>query len=108
MKENQKLLSVLNKGAIAGIVVVALSFVLPIVPCTTSPVIAEPTYSLTLCNLPNPFGGQIEGVSKKYYGLFLDPLAGVIIQFIIVALIVIIIFRLIKKKSGKVLDLSKK
>jgi|TARA_B100001971_G_C18223754_1_gene558930 large-conductance mechanosensitive channel len=111
MKGKGKLTNALNKGAIAGLIIVVLSFVIPIVPCTTSPVIAEPVYKLGLCKLQNPFVSQELGVLTKYYGAFPDPLAGAIIQFIIIAVIVSFIFMKLNKKTAKmakVLDLSKK
>ena len=47
-----KITKILNYGIIAGVIVSALSFFLKIIPCTTSPVIAEPKYSWGLCKLP--------------------------------------------------------
>ncbi len=72
---------ILSKGLIAGLAVSALSFFLKIVPCTSSPVIAEPKYSWSSCKLPNPFAEQLVGMSHKFYGAFTDPMAGLIIQF---------------------------
>lgn len=98
---------ILNKGLIAGLAVSALSFVLKIVPCTTSPVIAELKYSWSSCKLPNPFGEQIVGLSQKFYGAFTDPMAGLIIQFIIAFAVFVTIFTLFHKiKNKKILDLT--
>ncbi len=100
---------ILNKGLIAGLVVSALSFVLKMVPCTTSPVIAEPKYSWGSCNLPNPFGENLVGLSQRFYGAFTDLMAGLIIQFIIAFAIFAIIFTFFhKRKQKKVLDLTEK
>ena len=96
-----------TRATTIGVVVVALSFLLPIVPCTKSPVIAEPTYKLGLCKLPNPFGEQLVGMSTRYYGINTQPLAGLIIQFLVPFIIFILIFLAMRKKAGKVLDLTK-
>ena len=103
-----KILRILNKGAIAGLAVAFLSYVFPLVPCTKSPVIAEPVYKFSMCKLPNPFGEQIVGVSSKFYGLFTDSSAGLILQFLIPALIFTLIFLFFRKKAGNVLDLTNK
>jgi len=104
--ETQK---ILNKGLIAGVVISALSFFLKIVPCTTSPVIAEPKYSWGLCQFENPFVGQIVGISQKFYGSFANPLAGLIIQFGVAFAVFTVIFTFFhKRRKKKILDLSKK
>jgi hypothetical protein len=100
---------ILNKGLIAGLAVSALSFFLKIVPCTTSPVIAEPQYSWGFCKLPNPFKGQLVGLSQKFYGSFADPMAGLIIQFLIAFALFITIFTFFHKvKNKRILDLTGK
>jgi len=100
---------ILNKGLIAGLAVSALSFVLKIVPCTTSPVIAEPIYSWSSCKLPNPFGANLVGISQRFYGAFTDPMAGLIIQFIVAFAIFTIIFTFFhNRKKKKILDLTGK
>lgn len=100
---------ILNKGLIAGLAVSALSFVLKMVPCTTSPVIAELKYSWSSCKLPNPFGEQLVGISQKFYGAFTDPMAGLIIQFIVAFAIFTIIFIFFhNRKKKKILDLTGK
>ncbi len=100
---------ILNKGLIAGLAVSALSFVLKMVPCTTSPVIAEPKYSWGSCNLPNPFGENLVGLSQRFYGAFTDPMAGLIIQFIVAFAIFTIIFTFFhNRKKKKILDLTGK
>ena len=104
--ETQK---ILNKGLIAGLVVSVLSFFLKIVPCTSSPVIAEPIYSWGSCKLPNPFVENIIGISQRFYGSFTNPLAGIIIQFAIAFAIFTIIFIFFhNRKKKKVLDLTGK
>ena len=97
-----------TRATITGVIVAILSFILPIVPCTKSPVIAETIYKPGLCRLPNPFGEQLVGISTRYYGVNTQPIAGLIIQFLVPAIIFAIIFLLIRKKAGKVLDLTKK
>ena len=97
-----KITKILNYGIIAGVLVGALSFFLKIIPCTTSPVIAEPKYSWGLCKLPNPFGEQIVGISNKFYGLSTDPLAALVFIFLSTLLIVFLALSIIKKNKGKV------
>ena len=103
-----KILQTLNKSLIIAFIITVISFLLPIVPCTKSPVIAEPKYSLGICKLPNPFGEQIVGISQKFYGISAEPLAGLLIQFLIVFIIFIILFLLFRRKTTKILDLTKK
>ena len=87
-----------TRATMVGLIATALSFFIPIVPCTKSPVIAEPVYKLGFCKLPNPFAEQILGVSTKYYGINLDPLAGAILQFILISTLAFFIFNGLKKK----------
>jgi len=101
-------MKILNKSAIVGLAVTAISFIVPFVPCTKSPVIAEPKYAFSMCRLPNPFTEPLVGVSTKYYSIFTDSLAGAVLQFIIPTLIFTLIFVAFRKKAEKVLDLSKK
>jgi len=103
-----KILQTLNKSLIIALIVVAISFLIPIVPCTKSLVIAEPKYSLGMCKLPNLFGEQVVGISQKFHGISTEPLTGLVIQFLIVFIIFTIIFILFRKKSVKILDLTKK
>ena len=103
-----KILRVLNKSVIIAIIVSVLSFVIPIVPCKTSPVIAEPIYTWSICKLPNPFTNPIIGISQKFYGISTEPLAGLVLQFLIVLIIFTIIFMLFRRKAAKVLDLTRK
>ncbi len=99
---------ILSKGLLAGLVVSALSFFVKIIPCTTSPVIAEPKYNWGFCKLQNPFKEQLVGISQKFYSSFTDPMAGLIIQFIIAFAIFTIIFTFFhKRKKRKILDLTK-
>jgi hypothetical protein len=78
--ETPKTLKALNKSLIIAVAVVILSFILPIVPCKTAPVVANPTYTWSMCKLPNPFGEQLLGVSQKFWTNSTEPLAGLIIQ----------------------------
>ena len=97
-----------TRATITGVIVVALSFILPIVPCTKSPVIAETLYKPGLCRLPNGFTEQLVGISTRYYGINIQPIAGLILQFIVAFIIFTLIFMVIRRKAGKVLDLTKK
>jgi hypothetical protein len=98
--ETPKILRILNKAAIVGLVVTALSFVLPLVPCK-----AESGFSL--CSLPNPLA-SIPEVIPQYYGYSNNPLTGAVLQFLIPSIIFMAIFMFFRKKTAKVLDLSKK
>lgn len=106
--ETPKTLKVLNKSLIIAVAVIILSFILPIVPCKTAPVVADPTYTWSMCKLPNPFSEQLLGVSQKFWANSTEPLAGLIIQFLVVFIIVTIIFMLVRRKAAKVLDLTHK
>ncbi len=97
--KSPKIIRILNKSAIAGLVVATLSFVIPLVPC-------KEDAGFKLCRLPNPF--IITESTTKYYGTFTDSLAGATLQFIIPAIIFAIIFLLIRKKTANVLDLTNK
>ncbi len=103
-----KILKILNKSLIITIIVTALSFIIPIIPCQTSPITAELNYKWGLCKIPNPFGKQLIGISQKFYGANTELLAGFIIQFLVIFLIVTIIFLSIRKKTAKILDLTNK
>ena len=103
-----KLLKVLNKGLITGLAVSAISFVIPLVPCTKSLVIENPKYGLGVCRLPNPFGQQLIGASQKFYGISTEPLAGFILQTLLILVIFSIFFSIKKEKRHKIIDLTKK
>tara|TARA_Y100000310_G_C20607682_1_gene776370 strand:+ start:209 stop:541 length:333 start_codon:yes stop_codon:yes gene_type:complete len=103
-----KITKLFTRATITGVIVVALSFILPIVPCTKKATLAEALYKPGLCKLPNPFTEQIVGISTRYYGINPNPLAGLIFQFIVAFIIFTLIFMGIRRKAGKVLDLTKK
>jgi len=103
-----KILGILNKGLISSVIVSAFSFFIPLVPCTTSPVIEVPDYKFSMCKLPNPFTESLLGISQKFYGAFTEPLAGLVLQFILILIIILVILSLFNKKSGKILDLTQK
>lgn len=103
-----KILKILNIGLISGLAVSLLSFFIPIVPCTKSPVIAQPEYNWGLCKLPNPFKEPVLGLSQKFYSVSPEPLGGFILQTLLILIIVTAIFTIFEKKQDKVLDLTKK
>jgi len=103
-----KFIKILNKGLISAIVVSALSFFIPLVPCTKAPVIANPEYSFAICKLPNPFGEPLLGISQKFYNVSTEPLAGLILQFILATIIITAILVILKRKKGKIVDLTNK
>jgi len=95
------MLKVLNKGAMAGLVITLASFFIPLVPC-------KGEGGFTTCLLPNPFKSMPETISK-YYGYSNNPLTGAALQFIIPTVIFLLIFMFFKKKRSKEYkDLSKK
>jgi len=102
-----KILKILNKGLIAGVVVSTFSFTLPLVPCTKS-LDSISKYRPTICKFSNPFTEQTIGISQKFYGISTEPLAGLILQFLVILLISSIIFSVLRRKPTKVLDLTKK
>lgn len=103
-----KILKILNKGLIAGLIAGTISFIFPIVPCTKSAVVENSTYGLGLCKLPNPFLGSPPGIIQKYFTLYTEPLAGFILQFTLIFIITVIILNLFKKNPKKILDLTNK
>ncbi|MEK6935722.1 MAG: hypothetical protein AABW67_02960 [Nanoarchaeota archaeon] len=105
--ENPKFLKILNKAVIFGIVVSAVSFVIPLIPCKKAPVIADPVYTWSICKLANPFQ-QLVGISQKFYNISTDNSAGLILQFLVATALFLIVFTLFRKKAGKILDLTNK
>lgn len=104
-----KIFKILNIGLIAGIVVALASFLIPIVPCTKSPIITKPVYEWGLCKLPNPFKELLLGLSQKYFNLSTEPLAGFLLQMLIIIIIAAAIFSIYRKKIDRgVIDLTKK
>jgi|TARA_B100001971_G_C17736165_1_gene308416 hypothetical protein len=105
---NPRIVRVLNKSLIIAIAITIISFIIPLVPCQTAAVVAEPVYEWGLCRLPNPFTQELVGISTEYYGSNTNPLAGFIIHFLVVYAIITTILLLIRKKAGKILDLTNK
>jgi len=105
---NTKTLRVLNKALIIAIAITIISFIIPIVPCQTAPVVAEPIYEWGLCRLPNPLGNPTLGISTEYYGSQTDSLAGFIMHFAIIFIITTIILFSLRSKAAKILDLTNK
>jgi len=103
-----KLIKIFNKAIIAAVIVSAISFFANIVPCSKAPVVAEPEYALGFCKLPNPWGEQLVGISEKFYTIASDPLAGLILQFLVVLIVVMIILSAFKRKQRKIIDLTRK
>ena len=96
-----KILNILNKGAMIGLVITLLSFFIRLVPCKRES-------GFSTCLLPNPFKNIPETLSK-YYGYSNNPLTGAALQFIIPTAIFVLIFMFMKKKGVKEnKDLAKK
>lgn len=95
-----RIVKTINKGIMIGVIIVALSFLISLVPC-----IKEAGFGV--CKLPNPFG-NILTLNDKYYGISNNPLTGLILQFLIPFVLVILILLGSKKKGEKVVDFTKK
>ena len=106
--ETPKILRILNKSLIIAVAISILSFIFPIVPCKTAPVIAEPVYKWSICKLPNPFAEPLLGITTKYWAISTEALSGLIIQFLIIFVLFTIIFMLFRRKAAKVLDLTRR
>lgn len=106
--ETPKILRVLNKSLIIAVAISILSFIIPIVPCKTAPVVATPVYAWSMCKLPNPFTQQLVGISTKYWAISTEALLGLVIQFLIILVLFTAIFMLLRRKAAKVLDLTRK
>ena len=94
-----KILKILNNGMIAGILVSALSFIVPLIPC-------KKEQGLSLCKLPNPTSNLPDSL-PKFYNISTNPLTGLVFQFIIVLIVFSLLFLLLKRKESKILDLTK-
>ena len=103
-----RLIKTFNKAIIAAVVVSAISFFVSIVPCSKAPVVAEPEYTFSLCKLPNPFGNPLLGISEKFYTITTNPLAGLILQFLAVFVVIMILLSIFKRKQRKIIDLTRK
>jgi len=90
--KSQKSLKILNKSLIIAVAISVLSFIFPIIPCKTSPVVATPTYVWGMCKLPNPFKESLVGLSTKFWASSTEPLAGLVIQFLVSFVVFTIIF----------------
>ncbi|MDP2926106.1 MAG: hypothetical protein Q8N99_07050 [Nanoarchaeota archaeon] len=92
----------LNKGAIAGVILVILSFFISLVPC-------KKQIGTGLCTLPNPFLA-LTSLTDIYYGISNNPLLALILQFLIPILLSLLLPFIFKKteKKEKVIDLTKK
>jgi hypothetical protein len=97
-----------TRATIIAVIVIALSFILPIVPCTKTTSLAEAPFKPGICRLPNPFLEATPEFQIRYYGTNAQPIAGLIFQFIAAFIIFTLIFLGIRKKAVKVLDLTKK
>jgi len=95
-----KILRILNKGVIVATIVSALSFVFPLIPCTKEK-------GISICQLPSPLK-ELPELASKYYSVSTNPLAGIVLQFLVVLFIFTIIFMSFRRKAGKVLDLTNK
>jgi hypothetical protein len=96
-KKNTKLVRIIKISTITGAAIAALSFFISLVPCTGE----------GLCTLPNPFT-NLNSISSEYYGLSNNPISGLVLQFLIPALILGIILMLFKKKPRKIVDFTRK
>ncbi len=101
-----KTLRIFNKALIVGIVVSVVSFFFRITPCTKLADAGNSSKAaIGLCDLPSPFE-SLPTITSKYYNISNNPITGLILQFLIPAAIFILIFLLVRRKTGKVLDLT--
>ena len=94
-----KIVRALNKSLVITLIITAFSFIIPIVPCKTA--------RWGACKLPNPFTQPIANVSQRFFGS-LEPIGGLVLQFLLILAIVTIILLTVRKKVGKILDLTNK
>ena len=93
----------LNFSIFGAVVVSAVSFFIQIVPCST---ITENQSSFGLCTLPSIFNDLPE-ISAKYYTISNNPLTGLVFQFALSFLIIFVLLSLSRKKSKRIVDLTK-
>jgi len=84
-----------------------VSFFIKIVPCKIATNNDANPFNMGLCTLPNPLK-DLTDFSTKFYGISNNPLTGLVLQFLIPAILFLIIFLSARKKAGRVLDLTKK
>ena len=101
----------LNKGFIFALIVSALSFFVGIVPCSTT---IGNFFSDGFCRLPNPFQDLPQTLpTNKFYLVSNNPLTGLVLQFLVSAILFLAVYFYIKrnsfgKKRAKVVDFTKK
>jgi len=103
-KMNQrKLLRNANIGIMIGLLVATLSFLISLVPC-------KKEAGIGVCQLPNPFS-DLSALTQNYYFISNNPMTGLILQFlipIVIVLIITIAFGSNKQKREKFVDYTKK
>jgi len=99
-KINPKTRKIIKISIILGLIITLLSFFLPIIPCKT-------TETFSLCVLPNPFQNLPSALTSSFYGISNNPLTGFFLQFLIPFAIVLIISKLFRRSSDKIIDLTK-
>jgi hypothetical protein len=99
---SKRILKNVNLGILIGFLVVTLSFLISIVPC-------KKEAGIGVCQLPNPFS-DLTILSQKYYFISNNPLTGLLFQFLIPLVIVLLITLTRKKtiKQERVVDYTKK
>jgi len=101
----RKLLKSANIGLIIGILVATLSFLISLVPC-------KKEAGIGVCKLPNPFSDLSTNLNQKYYLISNNPMTGLILQFLIPLVIVLIIAIAFgsskKQKKERFIDYTKK
>jgi len=104
LKMNQrKLLKSANIGIIIGILVATLSFLISLVPC-------KKEAGIGVCKLPNPFS-DLSILNQKYYFISNNPMTGLLLNFLIPLVLVLIItigFGSKNQKREKFVDYTKK
>lgn len=97
------------KYLITGAILSITSFLLTLVPCSIKD---KKTSVYGLCKLPNPFV-SLNTTSHYYYNYSNNPITGLLIQFLIGAVLLFCIIYLFKKlktkrKEHRIIDYTKK
>ncbi len=99
-----KIIKILNIGLVTAVLVSALSFFIKLVPCKFN---TAKVTGFGLCKLPSIFE-NIPELSNNYYGISNNPLAGLVLQFVLAIIIIVVVLSLFKRKTSKILDLTNK
>lgn len=107
MKDKKpNLLKLFSRAVLVGTIITATSFFINLVPCKI-PNTTRDSLKFSLCRLPNPLQ-NLSDLTTQFYGFSNNPLTGLSLQFLIPFVIFLLIFLSLRKKTGRILDLTKK